>query len=245
MVDLQLIQSKIYEIRGQRVMLDFDLAQMYGTETAQLKRAVRRNKKRFDGEDFMFEVTRDELSRCQIGTLNKSRGSNIKYLPFAFAMLSSVLNSETAIEINKGIMRAAVMIQMTWPGAPTLYYGDGAGLCGFTDPDNRRTYPWGKEDKELIRFHKEMIRIHKENKELLTGSLKFLDGDYNILAYGRFNRHACTAVFLNNNDHEITREIDVWYIGAPKEGVMQCVMLTTADGFDVEVHEYPIVSGFP
>lgn len=71
MVDLQLIQSKIYEIRGQRVMLDFDLAQMYGTETAQLKRAVRRNKKRFDGEDFMFEVTRDELSRCQIGTLNQ------------------------------------------------------------------------------------------------------------------------------------------------------------------------------
>ena len=111
MVDLQLIQSKIYEIRGQRVMLDFDLAQMYGTETAQLKRAVRRNKKRFDGEDFMFEVTRDELSRCQIGTLNKSRGSNIKYLPFAFAMLSSVLNSETAIEINKGIMRAFVAVR--------------------------------------------------------------------------------------------------------------------------------------
>ena len=141
------------------------------------------------------------------------------------------------------MLREAVVIQMTWPGAPTIYYGDEAGVCGFTDPDNRRTYPWGMEDKELIRFHKEMIRIHKENAELLTGSLKFLDGDYNILAYGRFNRHACTAVFLNNNDHEITREIDVWYIGAPKEGVMQCVMLTTADGFDVEVHEYPIVSG--
>ena len=145
--------------------------------------------------------------------------------------------------VNKAVLREAVVIQMTWPGAPTIYYGDEAGVCGFTDPDNRRTYPWGKEDKELIRFHKEMIRIHKENKELLTGSLKFLDGDYNVLAYGRFNRHACTAVFLNNNDHEITREIDVWYIGAPREGVMQCVMLTTADGFDVEVHEYPIVSG--
>ena len=123
MVDLQLIQSKIYEIRGQRVMQDFDLAQMYGTETAQLKRAVRRNKKRFDGEDFMFEVIRDELSRCQIGTLNKSRGSNIKYLPFAFtelgiAMLSSVLNSETAIEINKGIMRAFVAIRQLIANPP-------------------------------------------------------------------------------------------------------------------------------
>ena len=124
MVDLQLIQSKIYEIRGQRVMLDFDLAQMYGTETAQLKRAVRRNKKRFDGEDFMFEVIRDELSRCQIGTLNKGRGSNIKYLPFAFtelgiAMLSSVLNSETAIEINKGIMRAFVAIRQLIANPPS------------------------------------------------------------------------------------------------------------------------------
>ena len=123
MVDLQLIQSKIYEIREQRVMLDFDLAQMYGTETAQLKRTVRRNKKRFDGEDFMFEVTRDELSRCQIGTLNKGRGSNIKYLPFAFtelgvAMLSSVLNSETAIEINKGIMRAFVAIRQLIANPP-------------------------------------------------------------------------------------------------------------------------------
>ena len=123
MIDLQLIQSKIYEIREQRVMLDFDLAQMYGTETAQLKRTVRRNKKRFDGEDFMFEVTRDELSRCQIGTLNKGRGSNIKYLPFAFtelgvAMLSSVLNSETAIEINKGIMRAFVAIRQLIANPP-------------------------------------------------------------------------------------------------------------------------------
>ena len=123
MVDLQLIQSKIYEIRGQRVMLDFDLAQMYGTETAQLKRAVRRNKKRFDGEDFMFEVIRDELSRCQIGTLNKSRGSNIKYLPFAFtelgiAMLSSVLNSETAIEINISIMRAFIAVRQLIANPP-------------------------------------------------------------------------------------------------------------------------------
>lgn len=71
MDNLQLIQSKIHEIRGQKVMLDFDLAEMYGTETSQLKRAVRRNIDRFEGDDFMFEVTRDELSRCQFGILNK------------------------------------------------------------------------------------------------------------------------------------------------------------------------------
>ena len=80
-MELSIIQSKIYEMRGYKVMLDFDLAEIYGTETAQLKRAVKRNIERFEGKDFMFEVTRDELSRCQIGILNKGRGSNIKYLP--------------------------------------------------------------------------------------------------------------------------------------------------------------------
>lgn len=97
-------------------MLDFDLAQMYGVDTAQLKRAVRRNIERFEGDDFMFELTKDELSRCQIGTLKNGRGSNFKYLPFAFtelgvAMLSSVLRSATAIEINRGIMRAFVAVR--------------------------------------------------------------------------------------------------------------------------------------
>ena len=114
--DLDIIRSKIYEIRGQKVMLDFDLAAMYGVETGQLKRAVRRNMERFEGDDFMFELTKDELSRCQIGILNRGRGSNIKYFPFAFtelgvAMLSSVLRSATAIEINRGIMRAFVTVR--------------------------------------------------------------------------------------------------------------------------------------
>ena len=119
MDNLQLIQSKIYEIRGQKVMLDFDLAEMYGVETKRLKEAVRRNIDRFEGDDFMFELTKKEiteLSRTQFATLNKGRGSNIKYLPFAFtelgvAMLSSVLNSPTAIEINRGIMRAFVAMR--------------------------------------------------------------------------------------------------------------------------------------
>jgi methyl-accepting chemotaxis protein len=77
MKQLEIIQNKIYEIRGQRVMLDIDLAEMYGVETKNLKRAVKRNIERFDGEDFMFEVTQEELSRCQIGTLNTGRGKMI------------------------------------------------------------------------------------------------------------------------------------------------------------------------
>jgi hypothetical protein len=76
MDELQNIQNLIYVIRGQRVMLDFDLAEAYGVETSQLKRQVRRNIERFEGDDFMIELTREELSRCQIGTLNIKRGQN-------------------------------------------------------------------------------------------------------------------------------------------------------------------------
>ena len=120
MNDIELIRNKIYEIRGQRVMLDFDLAQAYGVDTAQLKRQVRRNIERFEGDDFMFEVTRDELLRCQIGIMNRGRGYNIKYLPFAFtelgvAMLSSVLRSPSAIKMNRGIMRAFVTVRQSLP----------------------------------------------------------------------------------------------------------------------------------
>ena len=115
-MELQTIQNKIHEIRGQKVMLDFDLAEMYGIETRVLKQAVRRNPKRFEGNDFMFELTKEELSRSQFVTLNKGRGNNFKYMPFAFtelgvAMLSSVLNSDIAIEINRNIMRAFVAIR--------------------------------------------------------------------------------------------------------------------------------------
>lgn len=121
MNELQSIQNKIYEIRGQRVMLDFDLAAMYQVETKVLKQAVRRNSQRFP-EDFMFELTQDEYNalivrlRSQFVTLEPGRGRYPKYAPFAFteqgvAMLSSVLRSETAIQVNIAVMRAFVAIR--------------------------------------------------------------------------------------------------------------------------------------
>lgn len=156
----------------------------------------------------------------------------------------NTLGSEAANQnVNKAVLREAVVVQMTWPGAPTIYYGDEAGVCGFTDPDNRRTYPWGHEDKELIDFHKKIIKIHKENKELLTGSLKYVLADYNVLGYGRFNREEQTLVIVNNNEHDIMKEITVWDMGIPRECVMKRLMLTTAEGFDTNIVEYPVVSG--
>lgn len=111
-VDLQIIQRKIYEIRGQRVMLDRDLAELYQVETRVLNQAVKRNIERFP-EDFMFQLTKEECLRSQIVTLKVVQGQHLKYMPYAFteqgvAMLSSVLRSNTAIQVNIHIMRAFI-----------------------------------------------------------------------------------------------------------------------------------------
>ena len=118
-MDLEPIQNKIYEIRGYKVILDSDLAYMYDIETKVLKQAVRRNINRFEGDDFMFEITHNEIVslRSQIVTLNTGgRGQHSKYSHFAFtelgiSMLSSVLNSEIAIATNRKIMRAFVALR--------------------------------------------------------------------------------------------------------------------------------------
>ena len=145
--------------------------------------------------------------------------------------------------VNFGIFREAVVVQMTWPGAPTVYYGDEAGVCGFTDPDNRRTYPWGKEDVVLVDFHRDMIRIHKENEALRTGSLKLLQGEKDILCYGRFNRTQQFVVILNNSDEkkEITKE--VWSIGIPKNCKMERLIITTEAGYSLMPKEYEVEDG--
>ncbi|MBS1553397.1 MAG: ORF6N domain-containing protein [Bacteroidetes bacterium] len=116
-MQLQKIQNRIYEVRGQNVMLDFDLADLYETETKRLKEAVRRNIDRFPN-DFMFELTREEYNslRTQFATLEAGRGKYSKFNPFAFteqgvAMLASVLNSPKAIQVNIQIVRAFVFIR--------------------------------------------------------------------------------------------------------------------------------------
>jgi len=113
-MELQIIQNKIYEIRGQRVMLDFDLAELYETETKRLKEAVRRNPDRFP-PDFMFELDKKEwnILRTQFAT---SSWGGTRYQPFAFtehgvAMLASVLNSPKAILINIQIVRVFILLR--------------------------------------------------------------------------------------------------------------------------------------
>lgn len=114
---LQTIQTKIYELRGQKVMLDYDLAELYEVETKRLKESVKRNSRRFP-LDFMFELTKEEyhLLRSQFATLESGKGKHSKYLPYAFteqgvAMLSGILNSDKAIDVNIAIMRAFIALK--------------------------------------------------------------------------------------------------------------------------------------
>ena len=142
--------------------------------------------------------------------------------------------------INPGIMREAVVIQMTWPGAPTVYYGDEAGVCGFTDPDNRRTYPWGKEDQQMLDFHRSMIKLHKDYEVIQKGSLNFLWNDYQGLSYGRFSDCEQMIVILNNLAEDREVEVEVWQTGISRleDTVLERIMLTYRAGYTEEKTTY-------
>lgn len=150
---------------------------------------------------------------------------------------------EAELGVNKAVMREAVVMQMTWMGAPTIYYGDEVGVCGFTDPDNRRSFPWGREDMEMLSFHKDIIRLRKEYDELRNGSIKFMTGEYNYLAYARFYSKGQSVILLNNNDHPITKEVTVWEAGIPKSGRMITLLQTDMDGYQLNGKEYEIKGG--
>ena len=146
-------------------------------------------------------------------------------------------------QVNYGIFREAVMVQMTWPGAPTVYYGDEAGLCGWTDPDNRRSYPWGNENQPLIQFHRDIIKLHRKNTVLKTGSCKFLGGGDAWLAYGRFSRREQMVVILNNSDSKRELDVSVWPLGIGKDSEMISQLYTNRGGYHTKAHHYRIEQG--
>ncbi len=145
--------------------------------------------------------------------------------------------------IDKAVFREAVVIQMTWMGAPTIYYGDEAGVCGFTDPDNRRTYPWGHEDKEMISFHRDLISLRHRHPVFKTGSIKMVDSDYNFIAYGRFDRDEQILIIVNNNMTEMHKKLTVWEIGTTRSGVMKTVFSTEKNGYNMGGEQYNLKCG--
>ena len=182
----------------------------------------------------------------QVAMNELSNHDNSRFLTRTNHMVGRVehLGPEAANEyVNKAVMREAVVMQMTWVGAPTVYYGDEAGVCGFTDPDNRRTYPWGHEDQELIAFHKEAIRIHKEHPALKNGSLKILGGEENILSYARFKGHDRIIVVINNRSERAEVKVPVWEAEIPIKCRMKRLLYSYKDGYTTEYEEYLVEDG--
>ncbi len=138
---------------------------------------------------------------------------------------TETLGPEAASEnVDVRVMQLAVLIQMTWPGSPGIYYADEAGQVGWTDPDNRRTYPWGHEDRQLIEYHRAAIRLHKKFKCLSSGSVKRLDAGNGYIAYGRFDKDDCCVIIINVNETPISLSVPVWELGVQRENAeMTCI----------------------
>lgn len=156
----------------------------------------------------------------------------------------SFMTPESAeYNIRPSVMMAAVIFQMTWVGAPTVYYGDEVGVCGWTDPDNRRTFPWGSENQELLYCHKEMIRIHKDYEALKTGSCIPLYNAPGLISYGRFDRKDSFAValYVGEEEHEIA--IPVWKLGLPDGEIMVRLAFAGEKGFSLETEIVPVNDG--
>ena len=116
-------------------------------------------------------------------------------------------------------------------------------MCGWTDPDNRRAYPWGREDHELIQYHKELIRIHKDYQALKTGSILFLNGEYQLITYGRFDERDRIVVAINMSNEERHVDIPVWRTGISKNNRMARLLITNREGFSKETKVYTLENG--
>lgn len=203
-----------------------------------------------DGKRF-FQSMNEHMSRMMTGSLFAAMNqlSNHDHSRFLTRTnqktgRAATLGPEAAsLGVHYGIFREAVMIQMTWPGAPAIYYGDEAGLCGFTDPDNRRTYPWGREDFELIEFHRYMTSFHRRMKALRKGSLKQLLAEDHLISYGRFCEGSVCAVAVNHCLIKREVEIPVWQLGVRNGEKMIRHMFTDERGYNVGKVTYTVQNG--
>ncbi len=132
--------------------------------------------------------------------------------------------------IHPEIYRVATLIQMTWPGAPTLYYGDEAGVTGWTDPDNRRTYPWGNEAEQLIDFHRKIAALRTRMPLLKNGSVQKLAAGYGYIAYVRFDEKDTVLVLCNSLAHAIEVDLPVQRVGLEDGVTLLKQFITSTEG---------------
>ena len=144
------------------------------------------------------------------------------------------LGSEAASEnINPALLKLAGLMQMGWPGAPTLYYGDEAGVVGFTDPDNRRTYPWDNPDYVLIDYHRDLIAFHKNHVALKKGSFMFLSTGRNYVSFARFTKDEKVIIIVNSGGDTMELSIPVWKAEIPATCEINQVFMTNVLGYSL------------
>ena len=191
------------------------------------------------------------MSRMQTGSLyaamnELSNHDHSRFLTRTNRMVGRLYKPEDAENAEKGInygtFRSGALIQMTWPGAPTIYYGDEAGVCGWTDPDNRRTFPWGKEDLELTEFHRYLTGIRNRTPAFRRGAFKSLLAENGMIAYGRFDADEQGVVVVNSEDYAQRVRIPVWEAEVTADAMVR-VMLTDAKRYNVGSLKYPVVDG--
>ena len=157
---------------------------------------------------------------------------------------TEILGPKAAEEdVSIPVLRQAAMIQFTWPGAPTVYYGDETGVCGWTDPDSRRTFPWGKENWELVEYHRYLFELHRSNPALRYGSVKELAAESGLIAYGRFLEGNILVIIINQSGSEWQAHIPVWELGVSDGTEMERMMLTDEKGYNVGKISYETAYG--
>lgn len=194
-----------------------------------------------DGPRF-FRGMRDAMSKMDLCSLQCAMNelSNHDHSRFltrtnrTAGRLSTMGGEEAGKGIDKRVLREAVVIQMTWPGAPTIYYGDEAGLVGWTDPDNRRCYPWGREDLSLIEMHRRIAALRHSLPVLRTGSLKALDAGNGWIAYARFNEEKRVITVCNNSNDAVLIRLHLRDIGAEENEIYSIAFCTDSSGWSDE-----------
>ena len=145
--------------------------------------------------------------------------------------------------LSYATFREGAVMQFTLPGAPTIYYGDETGVTGWTDPDNRRTFPWGNENWDLIAFFRDLIRIHKNWSCFRLGSYKPIEADTGYLAYGRFDQSSSALVIINHSDKAREVRVPVYEIEVPEVAVMKRIMKTGELSYNVGSLQVPVEDG--
>ena len=197
-----------------------------------------------------FGIMKDKMARFKSPSLlcamnELSNHDHSRFLTRTNRMVGRMTTMGSAAAgagINKGVFREAVTIQMSWPGAPTVYYADEAGQVGWTDPDNRRTYPWGHEDQSLIDLHRDLIHLRKDLPVLSGGSLKQLLADYGRIAYARFDEDCRCVVAVNNTGAWTDFRLFVRDAGAKEGEIYWRRLQTTQETHATEAEKWDTVA---